>query len=361
MAALLGTSFRHEPEPCRGGVPLMKPSELVQVLKILVPQKMPVLIQGPPGVGKTAIADLVCTELRYDLIISHPVVDEPVDYKGMPHVSATTESNPTASWIPYGQVRQLIEAKKPTIWLIDDLGQAPLSVQAALMQWIHRDSRTLNGQRLSEHVSIVACTNRREDRAGVSGFLEPVKSRFASILQLDVDHHEWTDWATGRLPPELIAFIGFRPELLSKPVPSGDLKQSPSPRGWESVGLLHRHIAALPSNLRLEIITGAVGEAAASEYAGFLQVFHELPEFDDIVARPKKAEVPVHAHTLYALCGMLAMDATAKNMGAIITYAERMPEEFQYLLVRFIARLNAEATETAAYIRWATSHQEGLH
>ena len=65
---------------------------------------------------------------------------------------------------------------------LDDLGQAPMSVQAAAMQLIL--ARRINGFKISDKVIFMAATNRREDKAGVTGILEPVKSRFAWIVEL---------------------------------------------------------------------------------------------------------------------------------------------------------------------------------
>jgi hypothetical protein len=295
------------------------------------------------------------SEIGYRLVVSHPVISESIDYKGMPSISRENGVS-LAEWIPYGDIRTLIETKEPTIWLIDDLGQAPLSVQAALMQWIHKGSRTLNGQKLSDTVSIVACTNRRQDRAGVSGFLEPVKSRFVTIVELDVDHDEWAEWAMARgITQTLIAFLLYRPELLSKPDPNPDLRQSPSPRGWESVAELQAALEDLPRHILLEAMTGAVGEGPAAEYDGFLRVFHNLPDFDEILRNPKRARVPEEAQTLYALCGMLAMDVRIDTMDKVVTYAERLAVEFQVVLAKFMERLNPDVIETRAYVRWATS------
>jgi hypothetical protein len=55
----------------------------------------------------------------------------------------------------------------------------------------------------------------REDRAGVSGILEPVKSRFTTIIEMEPDVDDWTNWATSNnIRPEIIAFIRIRRKLL---------------------------------------------------------------------------------------------------------------------------------------------------
>ncbi len=125
----------------------------------------------------------------------HPVVSDPTDFKGLPGIIGDK-----AEFLPFGDLRQMIEADKPTIVFLDDLGQAPAVVQAACMQLLL--ARQINGKKISGHIVFIAATNRREDRAGVTGILEPVKSRFKTILDLEVSADEWTEWAfKNNMPP----------------------------------------------------------------------------------------------------------------------------------------------------------------
>ncbi len=64
----------------------MKPSELSTLLQKTLHARLPVLIKGAPGIGKTDIVKQACTNTSTQLIISHPVVSDPVDYKGFPFV-----------------------------------------------------------------------------------------------------------------------------------------------------------------------------------------------------------------------------------------------------------------------------------
>src|SRR5690606_27326440 len=105
-------------------------------------------------------------------------------------------------------------------WFLDDLGQASPMVQAAYMQLLL--ARRIDGHVLPDCVTFVAASNRKQDRAGVSGLLEPVKSRFTCIMEIEPDLDSWIDWALGEgLPAELIAFLQFRgSELLHAPNPT---------------------------------------------------------------------------------------------------------------------------------------------
>lgn len=189
----------------------MKPSQLSRLLTAAIPAGLPVLIKGAPGVGKSAIVEQAAAEVGADMILSHPAVSDPTDAKGLPWVGKDGES---ATFLPFGELAQAIKADRPTVWFLDDLGQAPPAVQASYMQLLL--ARRVNGHKLPDCVTFVAATNRRTDRAGVSGILEPVKSRFAAIVELEADLDEWCKWAIAQeLPPELIAFLRFQPHSLS--------------------------------------------------------------------------------------------------------------------------------------------------
>src|SRR5208337_1991806 len=177
----------------------MKPTELYSFLSRAVPSRLPVLIKGAPGIGKTDIVTQACEASSADLIIEHPVVSDPTDYKGIPFPDGKGDAN----FLPIGNLKRLLNAESLTVCFFDDIGQAPGSVQAALMQLIL--ARRINGHKVSDNVCFLAATNRRSDRAGVTGMLEPVKSRFVSIVELETDVESWVSWALkAALPIELI-------------------------------------------------------------------------------------------------------------------------------------------------------------
>jgi len=77
----------------------LKASDLKQVLVCMAMGKRPVLIKGAPGIGKSDIMAQVAQEVNADLIIMHPVVSDPTDYKGLPGI---VEGQ--AEFLPYGEL-----------------------------------------------------------------------------------------------------------------------------------------------------------------------------------------------------------------------------------------------------------------
>jgi MoxR-like ATPase len=328
----------------------MKPTQLIDLLARLIPAGLPCLIKGAPGIGKSDIVEQAAKLAQAELIISHPVTSDPTDFKGLPYAS-----DGEAHFLPFGDLNLLIKAQARTVFFLDDLGQAPPAVQAAAMQLIL--ARRINGHHVSPLVTFVAATNRRQDRAAVSGILEPVKSRFATIVELEPDLTDWTRWAlSAGLPTELIAFIRFRPELLHKFTPSPDITNSPCPRTVAYVGRLMQ--AGMPAELEYEAYAGAAGEGFAAEFVGFLRIFRELPDPDAVLLNPQAADVPSKPAALYALCGALARKASAQNADRLFTYANRLPAEFSTLLMLDSAHLCPAVQKTRGFIDWQVKHQD---
>jgi ATPase family associated with various cellular activities (AAA) len=327
----------------------MRPSAAGALLSAYLPRNMPVLLIGSPGVGKTSIVEQAANTLGYDLIVSHPVVADPTDAKGLPWPDPSTG---TASFMPFGDLARALKAQKPTIWFLDDLGQASPAVQASYMQLLL--ARHIGEHHLPDCVTFVGATNRRSDRAGVSGLLTPVISRFAAVVGVDVSVDDWTTWAlTHGVNPLLIAFIRFRPELLSVPAQkSDDVESFPTPRTWATVAKALS--MNLPKELEFYAFAGAVGEAAATEFNAFLSMARsDLPNPDNVIADPFAAIIPERPDLMWALCSALAKKATATNCGRIHQYARRVFDagkgEFAVLLVKDMNRLCPAIQHTAEW------------
>lgn len=333
----------------------MKPTELLTFLAATIRASIPVLITGAPGIGKSDLVAQAARDAKADLILSHPAVSDPTDAKGLPWI-VKAKAGDSATFLPFGELQQAIAATKPTVWFLDDLGQASPAVQASYMQLLL--ARRVNGHVLPDCVTFVAATNRRTDRAGVSGILEPVKSRFGSIVELNADLDDWCNWAIGAdVVPELIAFLRFKSDLLCDFRATNDLTNSPVPRTWSHVNrLLSLRLSPV---IQQQAIAGAVGEGAATELLAFLKLAAQLPNIDQILIDPKSVAVPSQPAVLYALASALAYRTTESNFDRVATYVQRMADEghgeFAVLCVKDCLRREPKVTQTRAFVKLATS------
>jgi hypothetical protein len=332
----------------------MKPSRFKELLLLAIKNRKPVLAVSAPGVGKSDIVAQSAKESGAELIISHPVVSDPTDYKGLPFV---IEGH--AEFLPFGELREITETKRETVFFLDDLGQAPVSVQAACMQLLL--ARRINGHKVSDTVTFIAATNRRQDKAGVQGILEPVKSRFSAIVNLEPDLDDWVKWAldTG-MPVELIAHERYRPEFISmtnwKPTP--DMVNSPCPRTVAKVG--EWMLTSPAPEMEYELYSGAAGEPYTADLLGFLKIFRQLPSIDLILMNPEKEKIPTDPASLYAVCGALTGKVSQQTLPAIIKYSNRMPPEFSVMLVRDILNKDRGLVNTKSFIEWSIKHSNVL-
>lgn len=325
----------------------LRPGQLAKLLAATIPARLPVMITGAPGVGKSDVVTQAAAAAGARLILSHPVTSDPTDYKGLPFPS---QDKTRADFLPFGDLAELTRADSPTVFFLDDLGQAPASVQAAAMQLIL--ARQVNGHKVSDQVVFIAATNRRQDRAGVSGILEPVKSRFAAIVELAPTVDDWCAWAIpAGVPAEVVAYIRFRPDNLQDFKPSPDMNNSPSPRTWAQCGKLVA--LGLPADLEYSAYAGAIGEGAAAEFLGFLRVFRDLPSIDSVLLAPDRAPIPGNVSALYAISTALASRANLNNIGRILTYAGRLLDdgkgEFAALLMRDAYRRDLSITSAPEF------------
>lgn len=326
----------------------MKPSRLQEVLKDAISNNEQLLLVGAPGVGKTSVVEQVSEELGADMIKSHPAVSDPTDYKGLP--SKSTDGS-HAEFLPFGETWRAINADKLTIWFLDDLGQSSEAVQKALMQLLL--GRRLNGHMLSKKVVFVGATNNVGQRAGVAGLLEPVKSRWDSIVHMEHSLDDWCSWAiTNHMPVELIAFLRDRPELLSKFEPTKELVNHPSPRTWASVGRrVNRGV------VDFELFEGAVGKGPATEFLAFMEMAKDAPSLDEIILNPDKAKVPDKPAMRYLVSTGLALRAKKDNFARIFTYLQRLTQPFRVLTMKDVITKDKSLAQTETFIKWAISKE----
>lgn len=325
------------------------PKQLTELLKQTIANNLPILITGAPGIGKSDIVAQAAVASGADIIISHPAVADPTDAKGLPWPKAGASE---ATFLPFGELARALNATTKTVWFLDDLGQASPAVQASFMQLLL--ARRVNGHVLPDCVTFVAATNRRTDRAGVSGILEPVKSRFATIVELVATIDDWCKWAfDNNVSPTLIAFLRYRPELLSKFEASADLTNSPVPRTWSHLAKLET--LHLPPSIEMTAFAGSVGEGAATEYLAFRQMANSLINLDAILLNPATAPVPDRPNELYATAVGLASRANDKTFSRIGVYANRLIDaqhgEFAVMMIRDAVRRDPKLTYTDTFVK----------
>jgi hypothetical protein len=338
---------------------VVKSHQLIRTLSVCAKARRPAFTWGSPGIGKSDVHRQTARKLGARLIDVRASQLDAVDTRGVPYITQRDGNSVTRWAIP----EMLPTGDEPVLMHFDELNAAPQSVQAALYQLFL--DRALGDYVLPSNVLLFASGNLESDRAVVNRLSTALANRFVHF-QLAVDNEAWEQWALGADVHEaVISFLRYKPDLLHKWDPRSIEKAQPTPRTWEYASDIYRACEADNDvGLELPLMTGTLGSAVGTEFAGFLQIFRTLPDPDSIIMAPTQAPLLEDVAVNWALCGALAKRATRGNIDRIIQYAERMRDsahsgpEFMTCLVRGASLRHPEITSTRGFIRWASANQE---
>lgn len=323
------------------------------------------LLVGPPGIGKTARVEAAATRAGAKLVVLRASLLERVDVGGalVPDMAAGITRA-----LPLDILADLQTTTEPTWLFLDDMGQGPIDVQAALM-------RFFDPGYLSPHVRICGATNRPGDVAGVTRLCEPLRSRFHLAFAIPTpdgadradgavmlgtwedEVAAWVEWAIDQgAAPEIVAWhrsTSGRTLYDWHPVADPAVRM-PDFRAWETV------IRLWNSGLRsLPVVSAAIGKPAAAEFLAFASLADELPTPDQVFMDPVGAPVPTDPAARYLIASMLAAAVKPEHGAAVVTYLARLPRVYGALLARDVYRkLGAALSGIPEWVKWFTENQE---
>ena len=307
--------------------------------------------RGPPAdhrLGTARSGQQVAATANRRYVDVRALLLDRVDLRGIPwRDSADRTRRAPPAFLP--------PSDDPGRWLInlEELPSAVPMVQAALYQLVL--DRKVGEYELPGAASLIACGNRATDCGVVHRMPTPLASRFVH-LEIRVDADDWLDWgAANGIAPEVLFFITYEPDLLHQFDPQSKERAFPCPRTWEFVSNIIKHRNGLDPAAERAIFRGAVGEAAAAEFSGFLNVWRELPHPRAVLNDPGNADIPENASALMALCGSLYRLATDVTMDAIATFAQRLRREVGESLGGACVRRDLALQRSPAFIRWAAA------
>ncbi len=329
----------------------MYPIQVISSLHTLIEIKQPVFLWGSPGIGKSQIIAQVAKERDMSLIDIRAVLLDPVDLRGLPHI----DKDGLASWSPPSFLPKQ-NSKKKGILFLDELNSAPPLVQAACYQLIL--DRRIGDYILPDGFTVIAAGNGEKDRSVTHRMPTALANRMVH-LEMETSLDDWLYWAQKHnICSEIIAFLRFRPKLLHDFDPTSASKAFASPRSWHFMSnILH---SKPDKSVEYELFQGTIGSIAATEFMGFLEVFRDLPNAEDILKKPSNAQVPTEPATLYALCELLGSKANSKNIENLVLYASRIPVEFSILLMRTAVCHDESIVKTKTFENWAKKHAHVL-
>lgn len=311
-------------------------------------------ITGKPGGGKSALGRQIAKDLGVKpehYTEFNASLRDPVDVMGVPDTRGEyTQWKPP---IEFYRLREVKGDDAPRFLNLEEFSDATVPMQNALCRVI--EDRYAGELQLHHNLYVFGSGNRTEDKSGAQRMTTKLMMRVQE-MEFDTNLDDWCEWALeAGIQVPIIQYLRFKPNQLHDFQP--DRRQNPCPRQWEKASLVDTN---LPSDLYMGNLAGLVGEGAAAEYTGFLRIYQGLPDIDGILMHPDKAEVPKDPAVLYALTGALAHKASEDNFDRLCKYSNRMPVDFQVMLVSDTAKLCPKVKSTKAFVDWAVKNSNVL-
>jgi hypothetical protein len=314
----------------------------------------PVMLWGPPGVGKSQMIGQVAERHQVPLIDIRLSQMEPSDLRGIPF-----RNGALVEWAVPAMLPDADRHGPDGVLFLDEITSAPPSVSAAAYQLIL--DRRLGDYTVPAGWAIFAAGNRQGDRGVTYTMPAPLANRF-SHFEVDVNLDDWVTWAfIHGIDDRVIAFLRFRPDLLFDFDPAHNPVAFPSPRSWE---FAHRALQKFDTGS--ELLSGAiqacVGPAAGVELTAFVTSLEQMPDLEAIL-RGEEVPTPREIDMQYAVASALVGHAIRARStrdaptihGNILSYASRFPQrEMGVMMVSDMHRVIGHSLfEVPQFSKWA--------
>jgi len=270
--------------------------QLLSTDPALAHQLPPLMLWGPPGVGKSSVIRELCERDNIGFIDIRLAQREPIDLRGLP-----VPREDHVDWLLAGEWPRDPESRG--VILFDELTAADRTLQVAAYELI-LDRRLGDLYRLPPGWLVIGAGNRATDGAVAQSLSSALANRFCH-LELAPDLEQWCRWASSQqLHPDVIGFLRFQPQAFFDM--SGDVQRGwPSPRSWERVARTLQHGDTLAEETLQLLIHGLLGTAAATEFLAFREWSSALPDVPAMLAGRVPITIPTRADQTFAFCSAL--------------------------------------------------------
>ncbi len=278
-------------------------------------QAAPVLVWGPPGIGKSAGIEFAARKAGLHIEVIIASIREPSDFAGLPVVG-----DGGVSFAPPAWAQRIVRAGGGVVF-IDEITTCPPAVQHALLRVL--TERVVGDIALPPETRFIAAANPADQAVGYD-LTPPLANRFIHV-EWELRPSAWVrefpsywghppalpgipggEWAKARAL--VAAFISRRPELLLRMPedPEAGGRAWPSPRSWDFASRL----LALGER---EAFAGAVGSGAAGEFVSWLERV-DLPDPLQVLGTADTFPIPAEDDVAFAIASSVA-EAVAGMVG----------------------------------------------
>tara|TARA_R100000081_G_scaffold91208_1_gene68409 strand:+ start:270 stop:1364 length:1095 start_codon:yes stop_codon:yes gene_type:complete len=260
---------------------------LHNILPILVTSKLPVLIRGRHGIGKSQIVFQLGEELGLPVIDRRASQMTEGDLLGLPKQS----SGDVTEWCPPKWFKRA--CTEPVILFLDEVDRATLEVRQGIFELC--DSRKLAGHVLHPETLVFACVNGGGDHGDQYqvGEMDPAELDRWTVFDVKPTVEDWLNWADDNVISLIWDFINDNHTHLEHNDDYEPNKKYPSRRSWARLSdALEKSGYADTESLKAlrgtgalhQIASGFIGFEGATAMCDYLDNYKKIVTVEDILA-----------------------------------------------------------------------------
>lgn len=248
-------------------------------------RQRPVLLMGPPGIGKTQIMEQISKECNIGLVaytITHHTRQSAI---GLPFIKEKEYGGKTYSVTEY-TMSEIIAAvydkieqtgMKEGILFIDEINCVSETLAPTMLQFLQ--CKTFGNQKVPEGWMIVAAGNPPEYNKSVREFDVVTLDRIKKI-DVEADYEVWKEYAykTG-IHPAILAYLEIKKDYFYRMETTVDGKAFVTARGWEDLSRLIQVYESLGKTVDREVVYQYLQNLKiAKDFANYYELYKKYKE-----------------------------------------------------------------------------------
>lgn len=243
-------------------------------------RQRPVLLMGPPGIGKTQIMEQIAKECHIGLVaytITHHTRQSAV---GLPFIQEKVYNGETFSVTEYTMseiIASVYEKMEQTgiregILFIDEINCVSETLAPTMLQFLQ--GKTFGNQKVPEGWVIVAAGNPPEYNKSVREFDVVTLDRLKKI-DVDANFEVWKEYAYQQgLHPAVISYLELRKQNFYRVETTVDGKLFATARGWEDLSQLIQVYESLGKTVDRDVVYQYIQHRViAKDFANYLELY----------------------------------------------------------------------------------------
>lgn len=248
-------------------------------------RQRPVLLIGPPGVGKTQIMEQVARECGIGLVsytITHHTRQSAI---GLPFISQKTyggEVKPVTEYTMSEIVASVYDEMERTglkegILFIDEINCVSETLAPAMLQFLQ--AKTFGNHAIPEGWIIAAAGNPPEYNKSVREFDVVTLDRI-KMIHVEADFDVWKEYAYAvSIHPAIISYLDIKKQHFCQIETTVDGRMFATPRGWEDLSRLMEVYETLKKPVDRDVISQYIQFPAISkDFANYLELYYKYED-----------------------------------------------------------------------------------